>query len=202
MMQNLEMKSGTATTLPLTLTNSNSSENDTRSCSDVSTLRTEPSRILTSSVANMIDLDKNFVRWLCFEIFRKIVTIIPLLEDYTCPVCATIIWKPGVSSNDPEIILTIVRLNCGHLFCLSCMVHLRKTHHKNCPICRENVVLQADSCTLTFNRILMVTANLDVGMMNFLKLYFPEEVRTKQKAVERRLLEQSVVYNQFQCNIA
>ena len=195
------MKSGTATTLPLTLTNS-SSENVPRSCSDVSTLRTEPSRILTSSVANIADLDRNFVRWLCLEIFRKIVTTIPLIEDYTCPVCTTIIWKPGVSLNDPEIILTIVRLNCGHVFCLSCMVHLQKTHHKDCPICRENVVLQADSSTITFNRILMVIVNLDDAMMNFLKLYFPDEVRTKQKAVERRLLEQSVVYNQFQCNIA
>ena len=49
--------------------------------------------------------------------------------------------------------------------------------------------------------MIVIIVNLDDGMMNFLKLYFPDEVRAKQKAVEKRLLEQSIVYNQFQCNI-
>lgn len=33
-------------------------------------------------------------RWLCFEI-SKFAAIIPLLEDYVCPICTSIVWKPG-----------------------------------------------------------------------------------------------------------
>lgn len=83
------------------------------------------------------------------------------------------------------------------------MVQLQKACHEDCPICREPVVLQADSRTFpSIGRLTIpLIVNLDFGMMNFLKLYFPEEVSAKQKAVEQRLLEQSVVYNQFQCRI-
>ena len=48
--------------------------------------------------------------------------------------------------------------------------------------------------------ILMIV-NLDDAMMNFLKFYFPEEVRAKQKAVERALLEELDIYTHFQYNI-
>lgn len=39
---------------------------------------------------------KNFVRWLCLEINRTVIRTIPLVADYNCPICTTIVWKPGL----------------------------------------------------------------------------------------------------------
>ena len=201
MMQTLEVKSSSAFPSPLPMANS-CSETPASIDADISPLRTKALLKLVVPPTNITGLERNLAKWLCLEIFKIFVTILPLLEDYTCPLCTTIIWKPGKPLSNSKFILTaIVRLGCSHVFCLSCMVHLQKMRHKDCPICRENVVLQADSCTLILNGMLTPIANLDNGMMNFLKLYFPEEVSTKQKAVERRLLEQSIVYNQFKCRI-
>jgi len=136
----------------------------------------------------IIGIDKELIRWLCFEINERLTTLIPQLDDYTCPLCTTIVWKPG-ESPIKSMFTFIVRLICGHVFCLSCMVELQKLSHRDCPMCRKPVVLDADS------------SNLDTALMNLLKLYFPEEVRIKQKTVEQRLLERSVVYQQNQCKI-
>jgi len=44
----------------------------------------------------------------------------------------------------------------------------------NCPVCRQqNSVVEADA------------SNLDVSMMNFLKLYFPKEIKEKRKESSR-----------------
>lgn len=45
---------------------------------------------------------------------------------------------------------------------------------RSCPICRrENVVACADA------------GNLDIALENFIKLYFPKEIREKSKDTER-----------------
>lgn len=44
----------------------------------------------------------------------------------------------------------------------------------HCPVCRQhNSVLDADA------------SNLDVSLMNFLKLYFPKEIKEKRKDSSR-----------------
>ncbi|MCJ1378015.1 hypothetical protein MMC17_001111 [Xylographa soralifera] len=98
----------------------------------------------------------------CSQICNKLLATIPQLNDYLCPVCQSIAWKP-------------IRLRCGHVFCIRCMLTMLKVDDDRCPFCRTNVIRQADS------------RNLDQGLMNLLCAYFPREVRAKQKENERQL---------------
>lgn len=85
------------------------------------------------------------------------------------------------SLNPIPSILTpsLVRLACSHVFCVRCLVKLQRQRKRFCPICRSDAVLQADS------------NNLDTGMLNFLKHYFPKETRIKQHENEKEVtLEQ------------
>ncbi|KAI9844492.1 MAG: hypothetical protein M1837_005575 [Sclerophora amabilis] len=72
---------------------------------------------------------------ICSTISEEVVTIVPQLSDYLCPICFGISYKP-------------IRL-------------------------RDDVVMEADS------------ANLDPALINFLKRYFPDEVKAKQRENER-----------------
>ncbi|MCJ1314280.1 hypothetical protein MMC25_007960 [Agyrium rufum] len=102
----------------------------------------------------------SIARAVCYEISDKILMLIPQVADFLCPVCFAISYKP-------------VRLRCGHIFCIRCMVVLQRTGQGHCPLCREEVVMQADS------------ENLDAALMTFLKKTFPREVKQKQKENER-----------------
>ena len=66
------------------------------------------------------------------QICDKLLATIPQLNDYLCPVCQTIAWKP-------------IRLRCRHVFCIRCMLNLLKADDDRCPLCRTNVIKQADS---------------------------------------------------------
>lgn len=68
----------------------------------------------------------------CFTISEEILTIIPQLNDYLCPICFSISFKP-------------VRLRCDHIFCIRCMIVMQRAGKDHCPLCREEVVLEADS---------------------------------------------------------
>ncbi|KAG0310019.1 hypothetical protein BGZ97_012858 [Linnemannia gamsii] len=69
----------------------------------------------------------------------------------------SVAWKP-------------IRLNCKHVFCVRCLIKAQRKRMVHCPVCRQtNSVQQADA------------SNLDVSMMNFLKLYFPKEIKEKRK---------------------
>jgi hypothetical protein len=93
----------------------------------------------------------------------NILSVVPQLDDYACPVCTSITVKP-------------VRLDCGHIFCVRCLITLQLTREKHCPICRKANVLRADS------------SNIDYALLNFLKQYFPAEAKQKQKENEREQL--------------
>ncbi|KAI9809636.1 MAG: hypothetical protein M1825_000068 [Sarcosagium campestre] len=97
---------------------------------------------------------------ICFTVSENILSTVPQLNDYLCPICFSISYKP-------------VRLKCHHVFCIRCMVTMQRSREQHCPLCRGDVVLEADS------------ANLDPALMNFLKNYFPDEVKAKQKENER-----------------
>ncbi|KAL8735665.1 MAG: hypothetical protein Q9166_000834 [cf. Caloplaca sp. 2 TL-2023] len=99
-------------------------------------------------------------KFMCSQLSNEILAIVPQLNDYLCPVCFSISYKP-------------VRLTCGHVFCIRCMVVMQRSRQTHCPLCRGDVVMQADS------------ANLDLALMNFLKTFFPREVKQKQKDNER-----------------
>ncbi|RUP51095.1 hypothetical protein BC936DRAFT_149914 [Jimgerdemannia flammicorona] len=58
-------------------------------------------------------------------------TIVPQATDYSCPICLSILRKP-------------IRLSCGHLFCLRCMVKAQAQKLTHCPLCRsENAIIKA-----------------------------------------------------------
>ncbi|KAF8537073.1 SPX domain-containing protein [Trichophaea hybrida] len=114
-------------------------------------------------VATTPFLAAHLAKAICFTMSSKLLTIIPQLDDYLCPICQSISIKP-------------VRLSCSHVFCVRCLVKLQREAKRFCPMCRCDVVLHAD------------VGNLDVGLLNFLKTYFPRETKEKQKENEHEVV--------------
>lgn len=108
-------------------------------------------------------LASHLAKAICCAMSSKMLTIIPQLDDYLCPVCQSISVKP-------------VRLSCSHVFCVRCLVKLQREAKRFCPMCRRDVVLLADA------------TNLDLGLLNFLKTYFPKEAREKQRENEQEVV--------------
>jgi hypothetical protein len=65
----------------------------------------------------------------------KLIPIIPSLDDYSCLICTNIAFKP-------------IRLDCGHMFCVRCLVKLQRKGKASCPMCRAPSVLIANSSEL------------------------------------------------------
>ncbi|THY13720.1 hypothetical protein D6D02_04611 [Aureobasidium pullulans] len=96
---------------------------------------------------------------MCAAMSQQVVTIVPQLDDYSCPVCYNIAWRP-------------IRLECCNtVFCIRCMIELQKSASK-CPMCRSTSVITADS------------GSIDQQRAEYLVKYFPTEVKEKQKANE------------------
>ncbi|KAI5956630.1 hypothetical protein KGF57_003422 [Candida theae] len=100
---------------------------------------------------------KSLARSVCYIMQTSVLELIPQLDDYSCPICTNIAYKP-------------IRLSCGHLFCVSCLVKMKQRERVDCPLCRrQNAVLEADS------------SNLDLEAMQMMKKYFPVEIKEKLK---------------------
>ncbi|KAL0089388.1 SPX domain-containing protein [Phycomyces blakesleeanus] len=100
---------------------------------------------------------------LCQAVQTKLITIVPQPDEFTCPVCFYLAWKP-------------VRLKCTHLFCARCLIKAKKNNITNCFICRsENAIPEATA------------GNLDTTLSKFMKLNFPQEIEEKERdnAAER-----------------
>ncbi|KAG5645958.1 hypothetical protein DXG03_004750 [Asterophora parasitica] len=119
--------------------------------------------ILPSSAATALP------RVLVQAIGETLLPIIPHLDDYACLICTSIAFKP-------------IRLNCGHLFCVRCLVKMQKRGKGNCPMCRAPCVLTADR------------TNVDWALLNFMQDWFPIEAREKllqnEKEAAREELEE------------
>lgn len=100
--------------------------------------------------------NENMGKSLCCLMNKQLSTVTPQLEDHTCPVCTSIYWKP-------------IRLCCGHVFCVRCIIKAERKGMRNCPICRFEDAMVKSS-----------TDNLDIPLQNFIKLYFPREVEVKR----------------------
>jgi len=97
----------------------------------------------------------DIVRSLIYQISSRLLTVIPNPEEYYCPICRDISYKP-------------IRLDCGHLYCLRCLLKAKKLNIRDCPICREpDVIYNADK------------SNIDYKLMRKMKLEFPREVKEK-----------------------
>ncbi|KAF9431615.1 hypothetical protein BGZ76_000073 [Entomortierella beljakovae] len=100
-------------------------------------------------------------RAITYIIECQLLSIIPQPDDYACPICMAIAWMP-------------IRLNCSHVFCVRCLIKAQRKRMLHCPICRHpNSVRDAQG------------SNLDSSLMNFMKLYFPKEVKDKWKDSSR-----------------
>ncbi|TKA24217.1 hypothetical protein B0A50_05981 [Salinomyces thailandicus] len=94
------------------------------------------------------------------EITSKILGIVPQLDDWSCPVCLEMAWRP-------------VSLGCCRaLYCIRCIIRLQDDETKRCPACNAETVLKADA------------RNLNFEAMDFLEKYFPLETKKRQKENE------------------
>ena len=80
-------------------------------------------------------LAETMAKAICFKLAEDVLSRVPHLNDYLCPVCFNIAYKP-------------VRLRCGHIFCICCLIVMQRARNKFCPLCRGEVVMEADICEL------------------------------------------------------
>ncbi|KAF7999232.1 hypothetical protein HF325_006764 [Metschnikowia pulcherrima] len=111
-----------------------------------------------SSVAQLI----------CFVMQNKLLTLIPQLDDYTCPICMSVAFKP-------------IRLDCGHIFCVRCLIKTKQRGRTDCPLCRYH-----DAIRLADSR------NLDLNAMELIKKNFPLEVKEKLKEIDKERYDEMV----------
>lgn len=86
-----------------------------------------------SAVRSQRFLAGSVAKKLCAQLSQEVVAVVPRVEDYSCPICFSIAWLP-------------VRLSCSHFFCVRCVIKMQRENKKNCPLCREEVVMEADLC--------------------------------------------------------
>ena len=61
---------------------------------------------------------------------KELVSIVPQISDYLCPVCFSLAYLP-------------VRLDCKHIFCIRCVIKIQRRKDNQCPLCRCPVVMNA-----------------------------------------------------------
>lgn len=67
-----------------------------------------------------------------------------------------------------------IRLSCQHVFCVRCLIKAQKNGMRSCPMCRHPTAVKNATAL-----------NLDEGLQNFLKMYFPQEIKEKKRDNER-----------------
>lgn len=113
---------------------------------------------------------------ICFMIQNKLLRLIPQIEDYTCPICMSVAFKP-------------IRLLCLHIFCVRCLVKMKQRGKTDCPLCRHTKAIEmADS------------SNLDVEAMQLIWKNFPIEVKQKLREVDKE--KYGEVMNHKNCAIS
>ncbi|KAF2685863.1 hypothetical protein K458DRAFT_18577 [Lentithecium fluviatile CBS 122367] len=100
---------------------------------------------------------EHLAKAVCAEVNTQILSHVPQIDDYSCPTCMDLKWRP-------------VRLGCGHVFCIRCLIIMQGKKQEKCPLCRQSTVGEANSVD-----------NLDQELSIFLKKWFPDEVKAKQK---------------------
>jgi len=95
------------------------------------------------------------------EIASKVLSIVPQLDDWTCPVCTSMAWRP-------------VNLGCCRaVFCIRCVIKLQDEGMARCPMCNADTVMAADGRRIDFEAV------------DFLEKYFPLEVKRRQRENEK-----------------
>ncbi|KAI8141444.1 SPX domain-containing protein [Fennellomyces sp. T-0311] len=121
------------------------------------TARTEFPSFAKENVA----IVENILLALYSTITSKIISVVPLIDNHCCPICFAIAWRP-------------IRLECGHVFCVRCLIKAHRKKLLDCPVCRrKHAVGNADA------------TNLDRSLQNFLMMYFPREIKEKRRENEQ-----------------
>lgn len=122
------------------------------------------------SYIQLLNLNNNHFEILTIAVENQILSLIPQPEDYTCPICYDIAYKP-------------IRLNCKHVFCVRCTIKLKQTASPHCPICRAlNAIENANE------------HNLDNALLNMMNMYFPQEIKQKIKTNEREKMNEMIIH--------
>lgn len=130
----------------------------------ISSLKIKYPALLTSGKGGAGGFADSIARDLHAEIGSKILSVVPQIDDWVCPVCYGMAWRP-------------VNLGCCKaVFCIRCVIQLQDMNKPKCPMCNAPTVMQANG------------TNLDFETMEFLEKYFPMEVRKRQKENEKAQL--------------
>lgn len=78
------------------------------------------------------EFSEHLAKAVCAEMNTQILSNIPQIDDYSCPMCMEIKWRP-------------VKLRCDHVFCIRCLIVMQNNKQHNCPFCRELTVSDANS---------------------------------------------------------
>ncbi|KAI0550891.1 RING-14 protein [Xylaria curta] len=105
-------------------------------------------------------LTSNVAQDVCAQMSTELISVVPQLDDYLCPICFAIAYWP-------------VRLHCQHVFCSRCLVKMSRKNERHCPLCRSDTIMLAG------------LENFDAERAAFLRKYFPKEVKEKIRANER-----------------
>ncbi|KAI0798354.1 RING-14 protein [Xylaria sp. FL0064] len=112
----------------------------------------------------------------CARMSNELISVVPQLDDYLCPICFAIAYWP-------------VRLQCQHVFCSRCLVKMSRKGERHCPLCRADTIMLAG------------LENFDADRAAFLRKYFPKEVKEKVRANERERNQEifGPAYNSVHC---
>jgi len=106
----------------------------------------------------------SIARDMAAELASKVLAIVPQIDDWNCPVCYSMAWRP-------------VNLGCCRaLYCIRCIIRLQDEGTKRCPMCNKETVKKANG------------KNIDFEAMDFLEKYFPWEVKKRQLDNEKDAL--------------
>ncbi|KAJ2425513.1 hypothetical protein GGF41_002396, partial [Coemansia sp. RSA 2531] len=123
--------------------------------------------IAKTQFPQLISFDTStLTRALIFTVYTELVGVVPQINDYMCPMCLNIAWRP-------------LRLECSHVFCSRCVVKASRCRMFNCPVCRSKDAIYKAGVT-----------NVDQALLNFLKLYFPKEVKERQRDIQQEITEE------------
>lgn len=78
------------------------------------------------------EFSQHLAKAVCAEVNTQILSNVPRLDDYSCPMCMEIKWRP-------------VRLRCQHVFCIRCLIVMQTNKQHKCPLCRERTVVDANA---------------------------------------------------------
>lgn len=74
---------------------------------------------------------KSIAKDMCAAMTSKIVTVVPQIDDYICPICYGLAWRP-------------IRLQCcNNVYCIRCIIQLQRDGNDKCPMCRSGTVMLA-----------------------------------------------------------